>query len=740
MSLTKKAVVCLLGLGLTAAPVAAQDPAAEQEAKSQQQEAVPEAAQPAPAPAAKKAAARPAEEAPSPGSEAVLMDEITITVTREARPTRDVPQAIAVIGKERMADSVVFNVKDAVAGTPGVLIESKNGGYDARLLIRGAGLKASYGVREIMVLRDGVPLTDPDSFTRLDWIDTNDMERIEISRGPGNLYSPGSAGGAIQIISRSVFDRGADVAKASFGSWGAGNVHLRTSGRVNASNALALSASYRTQENDWRTWNQFDTRQVGVKHGLSLGDDGTLESELSYSEADLQLAGGMNDALFAEFERTGRQRETSEPWKHSGRYSKILFANTKLEQEVGAFLLKPRLYFNQWRHTHPVTGSINVSGDWTRNLGTDLEAQHRHQLGPVAGTLVFGLTAKGSWNPDVRRYQYRDVQIVNGRIVATRSDARGELMETEDQRTILGGAFVQESLRWERLLLDVGFRYDRSRMYVLSDETTAYDYSAGNYVAGAGRTETDKSFDLPAPKVGLTFRVTDALNLWASAAQAYQVPSESEVMANNDLEPSRSTSYEVGVKARAARFALDASVYYNRVEDEIVSFRVDGETVFQNAGETEKRGFEASGSVRALPWLEVGGSYAYSDYEYVHFVERAGATTADRSGNRLPYIPRHQYSVFASAHHAASGLRGRVQSSTWGRYEMDNANSQTWRGYSWLTSVSAAWQRGAHEVLFEVENLLDDAYATQVTKDTSGRITYSGGAPRAVTFGYGYRM
>jgi hypothetical protein len=53
--------------------------------------------------------------------------------------TLDVPQAIAVIGKDRLDNTAVFNVKDAIVGTPGVLIDTKNGGYDARLIIHGAG-------------------------------------------------------------------------------------------------------------------------------------------------------------------------------------------------------------------------------------------------------------------------------------------------------------------------------------------------------------------------------------------------------------------------------------------------------------------------------------------------------------------------------------------------------------------------------------------------------------------------
>ncbi|MCB1904221.1 MAG: Plug domain-containing protein, partial [Gammaproteobacteria bacterium] len=87
------------------------------------------------------------------------VDRISVTATRIERATKEVPSAISVIDSDQIAGARMMNIKDAIQGTPGVLIDSKNGGYDVRLIVRGAGQKANYGVREIMVLRDGVPMT-----------------------------------------------------------------------------------------------------------------------------------------------------------------------------------------------------------------------------------------------------------------------------------------------------------------------------------------------------------------------------------------------------------------------------------------------------------------------------------------------------------------------------------------------------------------------------------------------------
>jgi iron complex outermembrane receptor protein len=667
-------------------------------------------------------------------------EEISVTATRAPRRTRDVPQAISVVGKDVLDDKVAFNVKDVVLGTPGVLIDTKNGGYDARLIIRGAGLKASYGVREIMLLRDGVPLTDPDSFSRLDWVDTQDIERIEISKGPGNLFSPGTAGGAIQIISRSVFDPSSDVAQVGYGTFGSADVHLRKSAALGEANALALTGSYRRQENPWRTWNEFDSLQLGLKHGVRLGAGGTVDSEAAFTRANMQLPGGMNAAQFATFERTGEQTETSEPWRNSGRYSRILSFTSKLEQPLGDFTVRPRVYYNQWAHLHPVTGAINETKDWNHTLGTDLEAQHRHGLGAARGTLVAGLTAKGQWTDDTRKYQYRDVVTGGGgRIIATRSDAEGALMEIQSQRTVLGGVFAQETIQAGRVTVDLGGRLDRTWMRVRTDERTQYDWASGTYRAGDGISVTRKTFDLPAPKVGVSVRLTEAVSLFASAAQAAQVPSESEVLSNPALSPSRTRSFEAGLKARAAWLTLDVSAYWSPVQDEIVQVVTSGVTQYQNAGETRKLGGEASAAVRLPAGFEVGASYAYSDYTYVRFTEKAGGRNAERDGNRLPYVPVHQYGGFAAWRHPI-GLRLRIQTNTWGRYWLDNANTERYGGYHFLTSVGAAWALKRHELLLDATNVLDDRYAAQVSKDTSGKVTYSAGTPRTLILSYRFHL
>ena len=109
-------------------------------------------------------------------------EEITVTATRSERIILDVPAAVSVVTEERLADLPLLGAKEALSGLAGVQSETKNGGYDTRLIIRGSGLKARYGVREIMILLDGVPITDPDGMSRLDFVDTQLIKQIDVVR------------------------------------------------------------------------------------------------------------------------------------------------------------------------------------------------------------------------------------------------------------------------------------------------------------------------------------------------------------------------------------------------------------------------------------------------------------------------------------------------------------------------------------------------------------------------------
>jgi iron complex outermembrane receptor protein len=678
----------------------------------------------------------------TPGGEAThditlsakFKESITVTATRTARPVEQVPAAVSVIGSDVIEKTPMTNIREAIVGTPGTLIESKSQGYDARLIIRGAGLKARYAIREVMVLLNGIPITDPDSLTRLDFVDTHLVDRIEVVRGPNStLWGINSTGGAINVVSRSPFDGQGGSARLDVGNYGARNVQLGYTGDIADTHFFNANFSRRQSNNDWREWNEFDTTQFTLQPSWILGDGWVWENFISYTDADLQLPGRLivnNRSGFDQWTpylETGEVERTADPWKHSSRNSEILFFGSKLVKRFGSVEFMPVLYFNSWKHFHPVTARINEAD--TLVGGIDLQANWDHGFGVLTG----GVTARLD-NQDSLAFTYQDtLNTPSGRILSTLSDEPGDLMRDLERKTSLYGIYAQESMHFgNRWLVDVGARVDRITFDVGGYEWIDYDWSSGSYVEGEGLIDTVETYTAFAPRVGVVFNANDAIHLYSNISSGAQTPTSDELTLNPDLKLTRVVNYEVGFKSRWRSLTLDTSVYYSPVYDEVVQvIQPFGETEYVNAGETEKKGVEV-----ALNWLPVarvslGGSYTYSDYTYKEFSEPAFGQNIDRSGNHLPYIPEHYYSLFVAYIHQ-SGAYLRATANTWGEYWMDNANTETYQGYDLVTDLTVGYQNRRFEVALIVQNLFDQRYAVEAQKDLYGGLRYSPTAPRSI--------
>lgn len=280
-------------------------------------------------------------------------------------------------------------------------------------------------------------------------------------------------------------------------------------------------------------------------------------------------------------------------------------------------------------------------------------------------------------------------------------------------------------------------RYDVIDFTDDNQEFWKYDFAAGKYVAGEGVTRSEKTYRLPAPKLAASYKLTDSLNLFGMIAQAGQVPSQSEFSNNPNLDAPVSRNHEIGLKGRSKDWRFDASIYLNDVEKEIVTINTGGVSDFVNAGETERKGLELSGNVNLPEGFEIGGYYGYADYTYKSFSEPVGGVNVDRAGNTVPFIPKNQYGVFLGWSSPA-GWKARLSSNTWGEYWLDNANTEKYEGWDWVTNFSLSYEKKGHSLTFNADNLFDDLYAMEVKKDTTGKVTYAAAAPRTLLLTYRY--
>jgi iron complex outermembrane receptor protein len=659
--------------------------------------------------------------------EAKKLEEVVVTATRTERTTEEIPAGVSVVTKEDIKDMRMFGVREALTGISGVQSETKNGGYDARLIIRGAGLKARYGIREIMILLDGVPLTDPDGMTNLDRVDTQLVDRVDVVKGPNStLYGANAAGGVINIITKNLFEEIKSV-KIGYGSYNTQLYNLIYGTSFGGKTYITLSGSRRSTDS-WRAWNEFSTNQAGIKLGHMFDDKTLLEANISYTKSDFQLPGTLTKAQFD----SDITQLTSERWRHSGRYSEVLNTSLKFEKEMGNVKLKPLAYFQSWHHYHPVTAMINDGG--ANVYGADIQLDIRHKIVGIEGVLTTGITGQID-EASGDKYTYRDVFPANAAYPSaaalqyTLSDEKGSHSEKSADTTTKWGIYLQESIRpSDKWIVDLGVRYDEVGFDINTDTYIKYNYGTNRYYTSLETIRRDKTFDYVSPRAGVVYKMSKIFNLYGNISTGFQTPQSSELSTSSDLNPSTTYNYEAGIKARFdGGHSFDLSLFHAIVDDEIVQIRQpDGSTTYSNAGETKKRGIELSGKAQVLKGLFLGGSYTYSDFKFVKFTEVISGANRSRDGNRYPYIPMHQYSLYAYYKHP-SGFKFKVDTYTWGKYFVDNANSDTYKGYAFLTNALIGYEMKNFDITFDVNNVFDKRYAMEVTKETD--LKYRPGAP-----------
>ncbi|MFA8343576.1 MAG: TonB-dependent receptor domain-containing protein [Rhodothermaceae bacterium] len=147
----------------------------------------------------------------------VNLDELVVTGSMAERKIKESANPITIITGKELENRDVSSLNDILKVIPGVIptdgsdTGSKTGKATTNPIstnnVRGvATLGSGSGASGVKVLLDGVEVTNDKA---LDFLDPNQIEKIEIIRGPmaTTLYGAGASGGIIQIFTKSGFGK-----------------------------------------------------------------------------------------------------------------------------------------------------------------------------------------------------------------------------------------------------------------------------------------------------------------------------------------------------------------------------------------------------------------------------------------------------------------------------------------------------------------------------------------------------
>ena len=123
---------------------------------------------------------------------------IVVTATRSPVPATSVPASVTVLAGDKLRAEGITTVVDALRQVPGLaVVQSGSYGGQTSVFIRGGESKFA------KVLVDGIPVNDAGGAFDFSSLSTDNLERIEIVRGPASvLYGSDAMAGVIQLFTR----------------------------------------------------------------------------------------------------------------------------------------------------------------------------------------------------------------------------------------------------------------------------------------------------------------------------------------------------------------------------------------------------------------------------------------------------------------------------------------------------------------------------------------------------------
>ncbi|MDP3775510.1 MAG: TonB-dependent receptor [Gemmatimonadales bacterium] len=610
-----------------------------------------------------------------------VLAPITVSVTREQRSLMEVPLAVTRVGAADLFGSKGLGLDDALDLVPGVVAQSRYGGSDIRLAIRGfgargAGDRSNAGTaRGVRVLLDGVPETEPDGRTSFDNIDLAAVQSVEVVRSNASALWGNAAGGVVSLSTVPDVRRAYATLGTTVGGFGLRRSALRA-GTPFGSGQVALAFA-NTALDGWREHSGSTRSVLNISIVTSPDARTRLGVYAVASDNRFRIPGpltrGQADSAPAQASAVYVQRDER-------RHNRLARLAVSLEHRVGERGTVSGMLFAGPKFLQ--RSERGTFRDFTRyHLGGNLVVRHAARLSAtVTSTLMAGVD---------EAYQDGAILFYSLTPEATRGDTlRGNKREGANNF----GIFAQQELGLGgRVSVTLGARYD----------AIAYDYN--DFITPA--LDAGRTFSRVTPKLGVTYRLGAAHALYASAGGGVEAPAGNEVDPPGTfgqdtisalsplLKPIRSTTFELGTKhvmplgedGLLSALAYDIAVYRTDVMNEIVPYQ--GGRFYLTAGRARRSGVELGLSVHAAGGWQLRSALTYSRNTYEAYVVdsvhygRPGFF-ADFSGNRVVGVPDFVYSAsLAWSPETAGPFTARLAIQGMSRFFADDANAVTVPGY-----------------------------------------------------------
>lgn len=561
-----------------------------------------------------------------------VLEGVTIQAFEQHRSLQRSTASVAIITPKEIDRSSKTSLVPALNAIPGVRMEERSPG-SYRINIRGSSLRSPFGIRNVKVYCNDMPLTDPGGNTYFNQLSPVHTTMIEVYKGPAaSMYGAGT-GGLILLN--------------TFNQWKPGTRVELTTGSYQSMNMLA-TFMYGKQDRSKNI--------VTVAHNQSKGfrDHTNMRKD--------------NVSWMAQY-MLSKKREIHTSLLLANMYYQTPGALTAAEYEIAP------------RSSRPATGSLPSAIDakasiYQKTAHAGFTHIYRFKDNVKNTTVLFGSMAHIR-NPTFRNYEKRiepsygmrstfaynkkkvdryNIQYVAGmewqrglfnNKVSTNKQGMADVLLTHDAIVYRASSFF---LQADASLKNIWFISGGVSM-----NQTHVDITRKNIPIQLKQSRDYKNE--MAPRLSIKRLVTNNYYIHATVARGFSPPTVAEVLPSTGiistyLEAESGWNYELKAAAQSGngKLHIDATVFNFKLHNALVQRRDStGGDYFINSGTILQKGVELHLDYAYMPKeilvkkILFNLNYTRNFFTYGDFTKG----TIDYTGKKIPSIPGHTFSLHA---------------------------------------------------------------------------------------------
>jgi len=668
-----------------------------------------------------------------------------IDVVGDADELPNIGGAADVIDAETIEAGRVFTVNEALRKVPGLNVRDEEGfGIRPNIGLRGLNPTRS---TKITLLEDGIPLAYAPYGDNASYFhpQIDRYQRIEVLKGAQSLlFGPQTVGGVINYITPVPPQEFGGYVQAAGGNRDYANGHVSVGG-----GGFLFDYAYKQGQGSRDNF-EHELNDLNLKYGVAIGERQSLTLRASFYTEDSQITySGLTEAELVNLGRDYNPFENDDfDIDRSG-------VSATHEFDFGAAQLVTSVYHARfdrdwWRQSSNSTDGQCGSAAFDVDGVTATFAEHRlagrrvlptTQCNSVQGRLrrydTWGIEPRLSWTHGAGEFQaglkahFEDQERlqVNGTAPTART---GTTVENNRRDSTAYSAFIANRF-------DTG---DFSITPIIRYEDVDADRSSRLAGGESGSTSVDRTL----AGIGATWRAGERTTVFASLHRGFAPPRVEDLIGGTgtvtEVDPEKSTNFEIGVRARPSdRLDLQAVYFRNDFDNLIAVGSIAGGSTPLSQGEALFQGLEfgldaelGRGFYGRLAWTWLEEAEQSTAFVRVDTGAEIGA-----AGNRQPYAPEH--TVTGALGWSTGAWRTEIEAQHVDEQFSDFANTvvPAASGQTGLIDAWTVWNaavnydvRDTVTLFVTVKNFTDDTYIVDRTRGIQL------GQPRLVQAGLRY--